>query len=237
MIRFRMAFGMGTLRATAWGKSSPVYPPPGKRQPPGHRSSGGGGLKHCPKGAEWVTMLAGDIVLDDEDRSDRPEDVPRAVRTEKWAAGPELMLKITQECQYALRAVLEVSKYKNEAAVPANLIAEAQAIPLRFLEKILAKLKRAGIVSATRGVHGGYALQVKPAELTVARIIQLIEGRFMPVQCQACGGDEPCPLADGCPFVDLWRSAEAANMEIYSAVTFQDLLNRSAAPTPEAPPS
>lgn len=144
------------------------------------------------------------------------------------------MLKITQECQYALRAVLEVSKYKNEAAVPANLIAEAQAIPLRFLEKILAKLKRAGILSSTRGVHGGYGMWVQPNELTVARVIQLIEGPFMPVQCVACGGDEPCPLAQGCPFVDLWRSAEAANMEIYSAVTFQDLLDRSNRPAPAA---
>lgn len=140
------------------------------------------------------------------------------------------MLRITQECQYALRAVLELSKRRDEGAISANLVADAQAIPLRFLEKILAKLKRAGIISATRGARGGYALEFPPNELTVARVIQLIEGRFMPVQCDACGGDEPCPLAQGCPFVDLWRSAEAANMEIYSSVTFQDLLDRSNLP-------
>ena len=104
------------------------------------------------------------------------------------------MLKVTQECQYALRAVLEVSKHMAEGAISATLIADAQAIPLRFLEKILAKLKRGGIVAATRGVHGGYALEVRPNELTVARVMQLIEGPFMPVQCEACGGDEPCPL-------------------------------------------
>ena len=64
---------------------------------------------------------------------------------------------ITQKHKYALRAIFELAKHRNGHTKLAD-IADAQAIPLRFLEVIMAQLKRKGLVVSKRGFYGGYAL-------------------------------------------------------------------------------
>ena len=69
---------------------------------------------------------------------------------------------ITQKKQYALRAIYELAKHKDRGPLKTAEIAEAQAIPLRFLEIILNRLKHADLVLAKRGYHGGFELQTPP---------------------------------------------------------------------------
>ena len=85
-------------------------------------------------------------------------------------------LSLSQKCQYAVRAVLELSKRHGRGAVPAGEIAVSQAIPRRFLEIILNEMKPAGLVDSRRGARGGYFLALPPERITVGRVIQVIEG-------------------------------------------------------------
>jgi Rrf2 family protein len=85
-------------------------------------------------------------------------------------------VRITAKADYAVRATLELAGSENGTPVKGEKLAEAQAIPLQFLEHILLDLKRHELVKAKRGVRGGYWLARKPEDITVADVIRAVEG-------------------------------------------------------------
>jgi Rrf2 family transcriptional regulator, cysteine metabolism repressor len=135
------------------------------------------------------------------------------------------VFNISQKCQYGLRAVFELARRPTGKPRKIGDIAEAQAIPPRFLESILNTLKQAGIVESRRGASGGYLLAIPPAELTAAKVIAVLDGPVQPVKCIAAGGSD-CPLRGKCTFVDMWRKAGSAMENVFEATTFQTLLDR-----------
>src|ERR1035437_5528827 len=92
-------------------------------------------------------------------------------------------MSISQKCQYAIRALLELAKRYGQAPVRSGEIAAKQAIPPRFLEHILTELKTSALVEARRGVHGGFQLALPPEELTVGKVIRIVDGPLDPVRC------------------------------------------------------
>lgn len=142
------------------------------------------------------------------------------------------MISISQKCQYALRAIFELARQQTGKPTPIGQIAEAQAIPPRFLELILNELKQAGFVQSRRGVQGGYMLTVPPAELTVGKVIDLVDGPVQPVKC-VVGGGVKCPMKGSCTFLDMWKQAGDAMTQVFDQTTFQTLLDREKkAPAP-----
>lgn len=139
------------------------------------------------------------------------------------------MTRLSQKCQYALRTVLELARRGDKGPVSVSSIAEAQAIPPRFLELIVKELRRAGIVESRRGAHGGYILAKTPQELSVGQIIQLIEGPTGPVDCTVCGGDRYCPLLDKCVLAGLWQRARSLVDDLYNSTSIQDLIEEEKA--------
>ena len=135
---------------------------------------------------------------------------------------------ISQKCQYALRAVFELAKRYGEKPVKIAEIAEAQAIPARFLEVILGELKQAGFVESRRGAEGGYRLIRQPDRLTVEEVIRFVEGPIGPVHCVRDDSDNRCPLRGSCVFMSMWRKVQQAMTDIYRGTTFQDLLDEDA---------
>jgi Rrf2 family protein len=136
------------------------------------------------------------------------------------------MMNISQKCQYAIRALLELSKHHGNSPLKSGDIAARQAVPVRFLEVILNELKTSGLVQARRGVRGGFLLACKPEELTVGKVIRLVDGPFDPVSCTGDGGKTACPLREGCSLIELWMRAKNAIETVYDGTTFQDLVDR-----------
>lgn len=137
-------------------------------------------------------------------------------------------MNLSQKCQYAVRAVLELAKRYGQGAIPAAEIAASQAIPQRFLEVILNELKPGGLVASRRGVQGGYYLARDPGEITVGEVIRQVEGPLDPVRCSGQTPDEACPLRDECTLVDLWAQARTALEAVYDGTTFRQLAQRQA---------
>jgi Rrf2 family cysteine metabolism transcriptional repressor len=135
-------------------------------------------------------------------------------------------MQISQKCQYALRAVFELARRAREAPVKVGDIAEAQAIPPRFLEVILNQLKGGGFVESRRGASGGYFLARSPDELTMGEIIRFVEGPFKPVSCTVGDSAERCPLYGECVFLDVWEEAGKAMSDVFDGTTFRDLIKR-----------
>jgi Rrf2 family protein len=133
-------------------------------------------------------------------------------------------MPISQKTQYAVRAVFELAKRQGRGATKISEIADAQAIPQRFLENILNHLKGGGFVESVRGKEGGYLL-VRPAkEMTVGQVLRFVEGPLSPVECMVDGKKVPCSMYGHCAFRSLWKRAEKALEEVYDGTTFEELV-------------
>lgn len=161
---------------------------------------------------------------------------------------------VSQKCQYALRASFELAKRASQAASssaglgqpasPVKIadIAEAQAIPLRFLEVILPQLKQGGFVASQRGSDGGYFMVKDPRQVTVGHIIRFMQGPLGPIGCVADPHRENCPLYGDCVFFPMWDRAKQAIENVYDGTTLADLveqdrLRKRPIPLPSQEPS
>ena len=86
------------------------------------------------------------------------------------------MTKFPIKITYGIVALLELALNRESAPLQAKLIAQRQDIPARFIEQILQALKQAGIVSSLRGAQGGYSLSHDPAAISLAHIVQAMNG-------------------------------------------------------------
>jgi len=126
---------------------------------------------------------------------------------------------VSQKRQYALRALFELAKQQGNGPVRIADIAEAQAIPIRFLEVILSELKQGRFVESRRGKAGGYLLAVDD-------VVRFVEGPLGPV---GCVGDDStaegvCSLHGYCVFLAMWSRVQAAVATVYDTTTLRDLL-------------
>jgi Rrf2 family cysteine metabolism transcriptional repressor len=138
-------------------------------------------------------------------------------------------VNLSQKCQYAVRAILELAKHYGQGPVAISQIAASQAIPQRFLENILNELRPTGLIESRRGIQGGYLLARDPATISVGEIIRLVDGPLNPVKCIADTNGPRCPLKDNCSLVHLWSKAKAAVEEVYDNASFRDLVEEEKA--------
>lgn len=140
--------------------------------------------------------------------------------------GIELIMLITQKKQYALRAIFELAKLQGEEPVKTSMIAEAQAIPLRFLEVIMGKMKRAGLVESKRGFFGGYTLVYPPEQIRVGDIFRALDKVDKADVCMSCASKGNCPFLGACVFMSLWNQAQLAVDSVYDQTTIQALIDQ-----------
>ena len=93
-------------------------------------------------------------------------------------------MRVSAKTDYAVRALLELA-VAGDGPVKGERLAQAQEIPLKFLENILTDLRHAGIVRAQRGAEGGYWLARDPAEVTLGEVIRAVDGPLASVRGEA----------------------------------------------------
>ena len=91
-------------------------------------------------------------------------------------------MRVSAKADYAIRATAELAAAEGTGQLRADRIAEAQEIPIKFLESILLELKHAGIVRSQRGTDGGYWLARAPEDVSIAEIIRAVEGPLASVR-------------------------------------------------------
>jgi len=135
-------------------------------------------------------------------------------------------MAISQKCQYALRALLELAKRHNSGPARIGDIAEAQQIPQRFLEVILNVLKQGGFADSRRGKDGGYILSRAPTAISVGAVICFVEGPLHPVEELAtlAPGAEPPRDLPWAALLPMWQRVEAAIRGVVDETTLADLV-------------
>ncbi|HSZ70201.1 MAG TPA: Rrf2 family transcriptional regulator [Solirubrobacteraceae bacterium] len=125
-----------------------------------------------------------------------------------------------------------------EPVVPLAEIAERDGLPLAYLEHLVARLRKAGLVDSRRGSRGGYMLARPPAEITMAEVVEALEGSIAPIECISLAPDgsvvcsrESDP-AHVCPTKLLWTRVRMAIVRTLVETTLADLLSGLAKPAP-----
>lgn len=125
-------------------------------------------------------------------------------------------MKLSTKGRYGLRAVIDIAVNSESEAVALSCIAERQNISISYLEQLIAKLKKAGIVNSFRGAQGGYILAKNPEEISVGEILRALEGDLNPVDCaEVIGGESSCSGSDACVTKYVWkRISESINTAV-----------------------
>jgi Rrf2 family transcriptional regulator, cysteine metabolism repressor len=87
------------------------------------------------------------------------------------------------KAEYGVRLMIELGRQPSSTPISLNSVAEAENLPLSYLEHLVAKLRKAGLVTSTRGAHGGYRLAKPAAEITMDAVVQALEGQIAPMEC------------------------------------------------------
>lgn len=113
-------------------------------------------------------------------------------------------MKLSTKGRYGLRALIDLAQNSTEEPVSITSIAERQEISERYLEQLMSKLKKSGIVKSIRGAAGGYILARPMEEISVGDILRALEGSLDPVDCPGLLEDG-CKSADGCVTKYVWK--------------------------------
>jgi Rrf2 family protein len=137
-------------------------------------------------------------------------------------------VRLSRRSEYGLRALVDLARHLDDGPVPLATMAERGHLPAKFLEQILTALKHAGIVRSVLGAHGGYALALGPEEVTVGRVIRLLDGALAPIGCVSLRYYEPCtcPSEAECPLRDLMIDVRDALLTVLDRETIADLAAR-----------
>jgi Rrf2 family protein len=89
----------------------------------------------------------------------------------------------TSKAEYGVRLLIQLGLKGPDRPVALKAIAEAENLPLAYLERIAALLKKAGLIQSTRGAHGGYLLARSAEEITMDQVVLALEGAIAPMDC------------------------------------------------------
>src|SRR3954462_10409163 len=130
-------------------------------------------------------------------------------------------MRVSAKADYAIRAVAELAAAQGSGQLRADKIAEAQDIPIKFLESILIELKHAGVVRSQRGAEGGYALARPGTEISLADVIRAVDGPLANVR-----GDRPENVTykgAAARLTDVWIAVRASLRSVLESTSVADL--------------
>jgi len=132
-------------------------------------------------------------------------------------------VRVSAKVDYALRAVIELAAASDGTPVKGERIAQAQEIPLKFLENILGDLRQAGIVRSQRGAEGGYWLARPADEISVADVVRTVEGPIANVR--GVGPEAVTYGGSAERLQDVWIAVRANLRAVLEHVTIADVAN------------
>jgi Rrf2 family protein len=134
------------------------------------------------------------------------------------------MLQVSQRAHYGLRAMTELAKAYGRGPLSLAEIAEAERLPVGYLEQLAMPLRRAGLIEGTRGAHGGYRLARPPAAMTVGQVVRALEGEIAPVECLTVDYlAGTCVREPGCLSRPVWQRVKESVEQVLDSLSLADL--------------
>jgi len=140
-------------------------------------------------------------------------------------------MMFSTKAEYGVRVMAHLASCGGEGPVSLASIADAEGLPLAYLEHLAARLRRAGLVESRRGAHGGYSLARSSERITMAQVVRALEGEIAPIECISADPDgslvcarEGQPGHDPCPTKLLWTRVQGSIIRTLTDMTLADLV-------------
>jgi len=137
-------------------------------------------------------------------------------------------MQITRQADYAVRAVLFLSKIGPDERASTSQIAQDQRIPPSFLAKIVSQLSVAGLLQTSRGARGGVSLARSAEEISILDVVEAIDGPILLNECVANGG--VCVFGDTCDIRPVWCDAQSELVTRLQGTTFDNFNGQKPVP-------
>ena len=131
---------------------------------------------------------------------------------------------ISTRGRYSLRIMLDLAERPQGLYTPLKDVAARQEMSLKYIEKILPLLTKAGFIEGVHGRGGGYRLCRAPEEISVGEVLRVTEGELAPVSCLECGA-KPCERAAYCKTLSMWQDYQRLTQEFFDGISLAQLLS------------
>ncbi|MEA3492975.1 MAG: Rrf2 family transcriptional regulator [Candidatus Margulisiibacteriota bacterium] len=131
------------------------------------------------------------------------------------------IMKLSTRGRYAVSAMFDLASNCEDVPISAAMISKSQQIPLSYLEQILLKLKKGGLVKTTKGPAGGYKLAKLPNRISIGDIIKAADGPIILADCFPHGSR--CPRSGSCSTKSLWASLSNKVAKVFDSTSLADL--------------
>ena len=142
-------------------------------------------------------------------------------------------MKLSTRTRYGVRLMLELAMKSTQGQIFLKDIAREESISEKYLSLIIIPLRGAGLVSSTRGAHGGYTLAKPPSEITIKEIVDILEGDTCLVDCVK--NPSACQRSSRCASRDLWTNLNDRISQTLDSITLEDLVRMSRDKNENAP--
>lgn len=131
-------------------------------------------------------------------------------------------MKLSTKGRYGVKAMVDLAINYGEEPVSIKSISERQKISEYYLEQLFSPLRKADIIKSVRGAQGGYVLSRPPEEITVAEVINVLEG---PIEISQCLDEDSCSNIDNCATRLLWARIKESIDSVLKSTTLKDIVN------------
>ncbi|MGQ0809812.1 MAG: RrF2 family transcriptional regulator [Nitrospiraceae bacterium] len=136
-------------------------------------------------------------------------------------------MRVSLRSSYAIMAAIDLAIHRNGTApIQARAIARRQAIPARFLEQVLNAMKKAGLVTSLRGAQGGYLLNKHASEVSLADILEALDGSLSPTEPPTLSRHPRRSSKQELLLSPVWDRVKEAERSVLAAVSVADLADR-----------
>ena len=132
-------------------------------------------------------------------------------------------MKLSTKGRYGLRAMIDLADYSEEMPQSIACIAARQSISDSYLEQLMAKLKKAGLITSIRGAQGGYVLAKPSKEISVGDILRALED-LSPVNCVGLKGEQACGGSDTCVTRNVWKRIDDSIQHAVDSIFLNELV-------------
>lgn len=136
-------------------------------------------------------------------------------------------MKITSSIEYATRLMTNLAHAHGRQAVPAERLASSESVSVDYVNQLLLRLRRAGLIESHRGTAGGYSLSRPPAQITLGQVVRAVDGKVFEDVCEKYGaGEKDCHQQGGCAVSPVWRKLGRLIEEYLEGVTLASILEQ-----------
>lgn len=136
-------------------------------------------------------------------------------------------MKLSTKGRYGLRALVDLAVHSETGPVSIQSIANRQEISVSYLEQLVGKMRRAGLVISVRGATGGYRLAKSPSEISVGDVLRALEGTLEAVDCPGNSEVSACKASQKCVTKYVWKKINESISQAVDTIMIEQLVQES----------